>query len=265
MYRQSDFQQVSSIPRRIVLAGLIAAFCNHHAISQVIEPRKFPEPIIAALVNISPWTYADPRSDFKGIETEIISELSRLSGLTIDIKRVPYARELMMLERGTATLTVGVRTENIDRLTFPLATLGTEEVIIVSLVGAKINSMADLPGKLVAQVRDADYLTASIADPRIKKYDTNGYEQSVNMLLEKRVDAVIGLRTSLSYAIRQNPKTRSQMSPAFTLNTREFCILVSRNFRDQRILDLLRNSAQTLMKEKHLERIREEYRKSLGN
>jgi ABC-type amino acid transport substrate-binding protein len=168
----------------------------------------------------------------------------------------------MMIEKGIAVITVGVRTEKIDQLTVPLARLGTEDVIIISLIGSNISSINDLPGKLIAQVRDAEYLSASISDPKIKKYDTNGYEQSVNMLLEKRVDAVIGLRTSLAYAIRQNPKAKSRLSPPFTLTSREFCILISRNFKDQQALRYLQEGSRKLMQAKFFDYIRNEYKKS---
>jgi ABC-type amino acid transport substrate-binding protein len=248
----------------IVLFSMIAIMFHREARSQVVDLQKSTNSITAALVNISPWTYPDPRSDFNGIETEIIKELSRLSGVSIDIKKVPYARELMMLEKGSAVLTVGVRSERIDQLTFPLAKLGIEDVIIISLAGSNIHSAEDLPGKLVAQVRDAEYLAASISDPKIRKYDTNGYDQSVNMLLEKRVDAVIGLRTSLLYAVRQNSKASQRISPIITLTAKEFCILISRSFRDDEALHRLQEGAKTLMQKKFFEHIRNEYRKSLA-
>jgi ABC-type amino acid transport substrate-binding protein len=251
-------------PRRLMLALMVAMACDCKATNAVVEVKKSSNPLTAALVNISPWTYPNSRAGFNGIETEIIKELSRLSGLEIDIKVVPYARELLMLEKGAAVLTVGVRTDKIDHLTMPLAKLGTEDVIIVSLVGSNISSVEDLPGKLIAQVRDAEYLSASISDPRIRKYDTNGYEQGINMLLERRVDAVIGLRTSLSHAIRQNTKTGLRISPGFTLTSREFCILMSRSFKDQEALRHLHDGAQKLMQNKFLERVRNEYKKSIA-
>jgi ABC-type amino acid transport substrate-binding protein len=258
------YKQNISGPRRLILALIVAIACNCKAANEVVELKKSSSPLTAALVNISPWTYPNSRANFNGIETEIINELSRLSGVAIEIKVVPYARELLMLEKGAAVLTVGVRTDKIDQLTMPLAKLGTEDVIIVSLLGSNILSVDDLPGKLIAQVRDAEYLSASISDPRIRKYDTNGYEQSVNMLLEKRVDAVIGLRTSLSYAIRQNPKAESRISPAFKLTSREFCILVSRNFRDPEMLRQLQDGAKKLVQKNFFEHVRNEYKKSLA-
>jgi polar amino acid transport system substrate-binding protein len=256
-------QQKISDQRRLVLSLMVALACDGAAAGEVIELARSSGALTAALVNISPWTYPNARQDFNGIETEIIRELSRVSGLAIDIKIVPYARELMMLEKGAAVLTVGVRTENIDQLTTPLAKLGDEDVIIVSLAGAGIASVDDLPGKLIAQVRDAEYLSASLPDPRIRKYDTNGYDQSVSMLLEKRVDAIIGLRTSLSYAMRKNPKAESRVAPAFTLTSREFCILVSRTFNDQDALRRLQDGAKKLVQKKYFEHVRNEYKKSL--
>jgi ABC-type amino acid transport substrate-binding protein len=215
--------------------------------------------ITAALVNIPPWTSLDAPAVGKGIMVELFDELSQLSGIPIDIIKVPYAREVMMIEKGTAVLTIALRTAVIDRIATPLTKLGTEEVVVASMAGSGIASISDLRGKLVAQLRYSDYLSEVIADPLIHKYDTTSYQQSVRMLLEKRVDAVIGLHTSLLYAIRQQPQALGRLGAIVPLRTSEFGIFSSRTFHDVETIGRLEAAAHSITQRRVFDRLRGEY------
>lgn len=243
--------------RRVLcsIAGMVSGIWNRSSALTMPESRG----VTAALVNIPPWTSVDAPAAGRGIMVELVDELSRVSGIPIEIHKVPYAREVMMIEKGSAVLTIALRTAVIDRIATPLAKLGTEEVVVVGLAGSRISSIADLRGKLVAQLRYSDYLTEIIADPLIRKYDTTSYQQSVKMLLEKRVDAVIGLRTSLMYAVHQEPNAISKLSALLPLRTSEFGIFVSREFHDQGTIESLGVAAQAIANRRLFDRLRDQY------
>jgi ABC-type amino acid transport substrate-binding protein len=216
--------------------------------------------VTAALVNIAPWTITSPRQAPSGIMTEAIAELAKLSGAAIEVSIVPYARELLMLEHEPSALTLAYRTPRVDGIARLLVKLDMEDVIVVTPKSAQFHSLEDLRGKVVAQVRNADYLALTISDPLIRKYDTNGYEQSVKMLLEHRVDAIIGLRTSLSYAIAQNPDAVARFAPALKVASGEFCLYISHNFADQDLIRRLEAAAQHIARSKLIERLRSKYK-----
>lgn len=224
------------------------------------SPPPQPTHVTAALVNIAPWTITSAQQAPSGIMTELIAELARLSGAAIDISIVPYARELLMLEHEPSAMTLAYRTPRVDGIARLLVKLDMEDVIVVAPKSTQFRSLEDLRGKVVAQVRNADYLALTISDPLIRKYDTNGYEQSVKMLLESRVDAIIGLRTSLSYAIAQNPDAVSRFSTPLKVASGEFCLYISRNFADQELIRRLEAAAQHIASSKLVERLRSKYK-----
>jgi hypothetical protein len=249
---------ITPLPRRYFLKILGAMSSAAWAESMPL-PVAAPRSITAVLVNIPPWTHIDAHQQLSGIMVEIITELQKRSNVTIGIRIFPYPRELLMLEKTSAVLTIAFHTEKVAQLAQKLAKLDSEDVIVVSHKGMYINSITDLRGKVVAQIRNADYLTRTIAEPSIRKYDTNGYQQSVKMLLENRVDAIVGLRTSLSYAIAQNSDAVSRLSPPLRIASGELCLFLSRNFTDQNIIHRLEVAAKSLVSENLIRDLRKKY------
>jgi len=221
-----------------------------------------PPRLIAVLVNVPPWTFAEEGAAFRGIMSEVIFELGRLSGLPVEVELLPFARLLVLIESGRAALTMAVRTPVLERVATPLARLGAEDIIIVTLKGLPVQSMQDLRGKQVAQLRYIDYLADSDADPSTTKYEINTYEQGVKMLLEGRFDAVIGLRTSLTYALARNPAAAGRIAPIYTVRSKELCVYLSRAFADQEALQRLQAGARQLVDLRVIERVRRDFLKS---
>ncbi|MFA9218779.1 MAG: substrate-binding periplasmic protein [Sphingomonadaceae bacterium] len=219
----------------------------------------------AALVNIPPWTFGfhsdviEPFDGAHGIMLDLFEKLAELSGVGIDVIVVPYAREVMMIERGTAILTMALQTPLIDRIAVPLVNLGSEEIIVASRRGSGISSAANLLGKVVAQLRASDYLSEAIDHPQIRKYETVDYAQGVRMLLQGRVDAVIGLRTSLRYAIRQNPRADAVLETIFPLQRRRFGIFMSRQYHDADTTARLRAASLKLLQQRWYDKLRDRY------
>lgn len=246
--------------RRSALGALAALACAAAPNGRTAAAAA-PDGIVAALIDTAPWTSMEAPSSAKGIMVELVEELASLSGVPINIIRVPYAREVLMIEKGSAVLTVALRTTLMERIAVPLVKIGTEDIIIASLAGTGLRSVADLRGKRVAQLRYADFPELA-ADPLIGKYDTNNYAQSVNMLLEGRVDAAIGLHTSLLHALRRNPRAISRLAPLLTLRSAEFSIFISRAYRDAATIERLRTAAKSMVERRVFERLRDIYRKN---
>jgi ABC-type amino acid transport substrate-binding protein len=211
---------------------------------------------------VPPWTFAEEPASFRGIMSEVIFELGRLSGLPVSVELMPFARLLVLIESGRAALTVAIRTPLLEKVAMPLARLGTEDIVIATLKGLPVQSMQDLRGKQVAQLRYIDYLADSDPDPSTTKYEINSYEQGVKMLLEGRFDAVIGLRTSLTYALGQNPAAAGRIAPIYTVRSKELCVWLSRAFRDREAMQRLQAGAKQLVDQRVIERVRRDFMKA---
>lgn len=235
--------------RRAMLRALLA-------VAWLPRPTKAASQLQAAIVNIPPWSF-EAQGRPRGIMAELVQELASTSGIDIAIARVPYARQMAMIKHGTAVLTVGIYTRQMDSIAFPLRHIGTEDAAVVGRLGAGIKSAADLRGKLVAQLRYSAYL-AEIIDPQIRTHAIANFDQGLRMLLEGRVDAVIGLRTALLYAIRHIPRAELQLDQPARLQTIELGIFMSRQFHDAGITARLQAAAAKLAEQRVFERLRDQ-------
>jgi len=164
-----------------------------------------------------------------------------------------------MLETGTASLAIALKTEVMDRIALPLASLGPEDVLLIGAPGAQIKSVSDLHGKVVAQLRYSDYYPEIIADTQIQKYSTTNYEVSLKMLLSGRVDAVVGLRTGLSFAMHRLGFRQEQLGSALILRTGEPWVYLSKKFTDKPTIELLEQSAQHIAGSGFFDEVRMKY------
>jgi len=190
---------------------------------------------------------------------DLFSKVAEASGITFSTLRVPYAREVLMLENGTIDLAVALKTQVMERIAAPLVTLGPEEVILVSRPTARISSVSDLHGKVVAILRYSDYYPDIIEDPQVKKYPIISYELGLKMLLGARVDAVIGLRTSLSHAMGRLNLSQDQLGKIMVLRGGEVCVYLSRKFTDPTAIDRLTRSTQQVIRNDFYELARVHY------
>jgi polar amino acid transport system substrate-binding protein len=204
------------------------------------------EALTAAVIDLPPWTQRCASGRVGGVMSALFGQLAQFSGVAITVEPLPFARALVLLEQGRATLTVALRTDDMERIALPLATIATEDVIVVGKVGAPWRARADLRGKVVAVLRGAAYPAEVVMDTRVTRYEVVSYAQGVSMLEAGRVDAVLGVRTSLLYALRQHGAAAARFGELFTALTSDFCVFVSRRYHDEAVIARLRTGARQL-------------------
>ncbi|MYM68930.1 transporter substrate-binding domain-containing protein [Pseudoduganella sp. FT55W] len=156
-----------------------------------------------------------------GIFVDVITELSRASGVPISNAMAPKVRAQAMLKAGEADLMIGFDNPELQASARRVALVASFEVGIVARPGIRLRALSDLRGKTVGQLRSADYFAPLEQDSAILKYSTNTMAQMVKMLALGRVDAVIGVRESLYYAFQTEGVAAERIGDFLALTSRE--------------------------------------------
>jgi len=187
-----------------------------------------PAALRLIILNLPPFGMLDRDGRPTGISADLAAQLARETGFVLDPVMVPYPRAVAMMTSGEGELLISIPNSHLSALTRPLAHVFNGEVVVIGRPGLRLNGLADLRGKVVGQLRGAEYLPAFDSDGAIRKHETISYQQSVQMLLEGRYDAMIGFRPAIFYALRSLGKPRSALGPALHLGEREVILYMSR-------------------------------------
>jgi ABC-type amino acid transport substrate-binding protein len=136
------------------------------------------------------------------------------------------------------------------------------EVIVLAPRGTTIESLADLHGKTVGHLRGADYDDAFAADRAIGKYGTGSYEQELRMLLQGRLDAVIGVRNALFYALKEMGVAPSRLAPGWVLRQAPMALFMTARVRESAAGAALQAACQVLAERKAMATLLARYMQS---
>lgn len=155
-----------------------------------------------ALVNLKPWSATSPSGAPTGILVQAAREIERRSGQPLEIVLFPYARAVAMLDKGQVDLMLALETAHLNRIAYRVAPVAVMDIAMIARPGLRIGSIADLRGKRVGQLRQVSYEPVLEATQDIIKYEINSYVQGLRMLQLGRLDAVIGIRTTILYSLK---------------------------------------------------------------
>jgi len=156
-----------------------------------------------------------------GIFVDVMRELSQASGIAIAASMAPKVRGQAMLQTGSADLMIGFDSPSLQAHARHVALVADFDVGIIARAGVRLKSLSDLHGKTVGQLRSADYSAAYEQDAAILKYSTNTMEQMMKMLALGRIDAAIGVRESLYYALRNEGIAQDRIGEFLRLESRQ--------------------------------------------
>ena len=150
----------------------------------------------------------------RGVYVDIMARVAQETGLHIDQALAPRARADALVASGEADLTTAFDNARLLRNAYHVAPVSTLEVIVLGRAGTRYDSLAGLRGKTVGQIRSAEYDPSFMADQAIRKFETATLQQALGMLLEGRLDAVIGVRPSLLYTMHKEGLARTRFGDA---------------------------------------------------
>lgn len=250
MYSNTIFQR----KLRLALYGLgaILLFMLCHF------PIFAAEPLRIDTILAPPMGFVTDDGQPAGLYYEILNHIAETAGLSYTNQIVPFARALAELERGDADVSLFFRRDQNTKLV-PILPVYTQKNIIIGRKGARFESLEDLHGKLVAQMRGTSYDETFARDDAIKKVEIVDFVQGITMLMNERVDAMIAPDIGIFFTAQQSGYARDDFGDPLVVNTREAWIQASADTVDEHTIAALKTAIETLLADGTLQRISAKY------
>jgi ABC-type amino acid transport substrate-binding protein len=212
------------------------------------------------IVDQMPWAGHDAVGRLRGVAVDIAQHLSSLISRPIVPQAVPYARAAAMLAGGSADLMIAIDASTRPDLPAPLASLGTEDIILLSRPGASYRKLDDLCGRKVGLLRSANFAATLRMYPCLLHYEINSYEQGLRMLRQGRLEAVAGVRSSTDYAIRRLGLQPGDFGPLLVAGQADIVLFLAAQTATPALTASLRQACAQLLRQKQMPALLAQYR-----
>ncbi len=163
--------------------------------------------IIATEGNWSPWTYHDEKDTLTGFDVEIGTLLAQGLGVEPKFEETEWSAILAGVDAGRFDIAcngVGYTPERAEKYNFSTPYVYTPSVLVVRADNDDIHTLEDLKGRTTANSPNSTY--ANLAEKHgaaVTSIDT--LDQTIELLLQGRVDATINAKGSIDDYLSQHP------------------------------------------------------------
>ncbi|WP_374583234.1 substrate-binding periplasmic protein [Pseudoduganella sp.] len=217
----------------------------------------------AAVMQIEPYGMLDAQGRQSGAYTEVFELLGRELGRPVEVVGAPYARALALLRSGQVDMMLAMPSPAIAEVAQPAGAVWSLEAIAIGRAGTPLRRIRDLRGLIVARIRGTDYGPEFMNDKAIHHYEISDHVQGLHMLLEKRIDVLVGGRPGIFYAMRKLGVQRSQLGSAFPVNARDVQLHMSKKFDDARLASEVRRGMAALRTDGRIDAVIAKYSSGL--
>lgn len=208
--------------------------------------RASRRPLRAAVMQIEPYGLIDAQGRAAGAYTAVFEMLGKALGRPTEVVVAPYVRTLALLRSGRVDMLIAMPSPAISEVAVPAGEVWSLEAIAIGRAGTNLHRIRDLHGLTVARIRGTDYGPEFMDDKAIRHYEITDHVQGFQMLLEKRVDALVGGRPGIFYAMRKLGIRRNQLGTSFPLSAREVHLHLSKRLADEQLAAELRRGMAAL-------------------
>ncbi|WP_163341052.1 ABC transporter substrate-binding protein [Desulfopila sp. IMCC35008] len=226
-----------------------------------IPDFAFSESVRIATVEMPPFGFFAEDGKSTGVLYEISNKIAEEAGFSYTNIIVPFPRLINELEMGAKDCGIFLESSKHDKIALKVAFILPLENVVIGRKGTDFKFLSDLHGKTVATVRNAKYDTAFTADKNIQKYQTNGYEQSIQMVISGRLDAMIGPSMGLLFTEKRMGYSKDMFGKALILNTKNAYMQYSLKSADKKKTEALKAATERLHKNGIIQEIINKYSK----
>lgn len=170
--------------------------------------------VVVATDDWPPFRVFESNSEPYGVDIELLKYLERKLNIRTDVQKVPWIRALEMMRQGKADIMVGLaRTQEREAfIAYAEPAYYSVRPAFYSLKerNLELNSYQDLKKHLIGYTRASAYFEPFDKDKSIKKFDVGQESQLIDLLLNKRIDFIIGSEPQVDFEIHQR-KLRSRI------------------------------------------------------
>ncbi|WP_158946955.1 substrate-binding periplasmic protein [Pseudodesulfovibrio cashew] len=195
-----------------------------------------------------------------GLAHELGQAIAEDAGYEVEETLVSVTRGMREVETGSCDMVLMLPGPEIEQHAKNLGDVMEMEVVILGRAGVRLESLQDVRGKRLAQVRGARY------DERISRkngmivYATENYVQSLKLLVARRVDFALGPRLGLIAAAERLGLPRRALGRPLQLSVLRAALFVSDKTGPE-MRRRLAEARQRLMDSGRLSEIVRNYRK----
>ncbi|QJD86078.1 amino acid ABC transporter substrate-binding protein [Cohnella herbarum] len=158
----------------------------------------------------APFTYHDESGKLTGFDVEIAEEVSKRLGVEPEFLETPWDGIIAGLDAKRFDVIfnqVSITDERKEKYDFSDPYIVSKAVLLVHEDNTEITKLADLKGKSAAQSLTSN-LTKIAEENGAKIVGTDGFNQAIDLLLTKRVDATINDGLSYLDLKKQKPDVK---------------------------------------------------------
>ncbi|MGL5524339.1 MAG: substrate-binding periplasmic protein [Aeromonas veronii] len=198
-----------------------------------------------------PFRIVAPDGQLHGIDIAILSRLEQLSGVSLQIKQVPWGRALKQMETGQVDLMIGLamspaRAHYIDYLQPSYYQCRT--VFYGKAAAAKtLRTYEDLKGQTVGYVLNSVYFDPFDSDSEIHKYGVRNEALLLQMVKRDRLPLMIGGDCQVDYALSLINDSELQKAEYHSPQFMKLYLAMSKRSPNQAIKPLLVQALQQLI------------------
>jgi polar amino acid transport system substrate-binding protein len=220
-----------------------------------------PNQLVVAMPNWPPLKIVD-NGKFGGIEVLIFKEITKQTGIDFTYLECPWVRCLKMIESGEADLisSVAKLPERAEYIEFIGPPLWDGYEIAFYTMGREIESYVDLKKKSIGVIRGGAYFNKFDNDKSLRKFAVTEEDQLIKMLLNNRIDVIVGIGHNLDYLIHERGLDGKIKKSPFTVDaTRTFYLGMSKKSNFIRLLPKLSSALLEMKKSNRIHEIEQAF------
>lgn len=169
-----------------------------------------------------PFKGFDVKSQCKGIGVLAVEKVTNNLITPLQLTAYPYARILNSLKNGELDLALLFKNNTVTEDVEYIGPLSLEKIFILTKPDTTIRQYKDLYQLTrIAVIRNAQFNKIFDQDKQLDKISVSSYNQAIRLLKLNRINAVIGSKVGLEYALYQEKMDEDIMANAFYLGTKE--------------------------------------------
>jgi polar amino acid transport system substrate-binding protein len=187
---------------RVTKSRILSLFCIICVL--LVSKAGLADTVRFITIDVAPWAWADSATGEKhGVFPDVMREIERRTGHSIDMSLQPFVRINRELESGARDCTIVVWIDSNESFLVPGELVSQHPMGILARAGVPLKNYDDLKSMTISVLRGAPTDARFDADTTLRKDFDNDYDQILRKIEHNRVDAIAGAMPTIRYLATQ--------------------------------------------------------------